>query len=115
MSYTLLHMWNTHRKQIITAQEFYMVQAEKRLLSQFQNMEEEATKYGEEWLEVVGQHFDPERHDPTDFYEQAHEESINFYQMLEDMRNRTYLSVAAGMFHEWDKQLREWMAKEVGH
>jgi hypothetical protein len=29
------------------------------------------------------------------------------------MRNRTRLSVAAGMFHEWDKKLKNWLSREV--
>jgi hypothetical protein len=57
-------------------------------------------------------YFDPDRHDPCDFYENAFEDSIEFYQMLEQMRNRTFLSVVAGMFHEWDKELREWIIKK---
>lgn len=112
---TLFHMWDPFRKQLIASHQFYVNQAQKRLLSQFENIEQEADKYADEWLEKAGQYFDPDRHDPGDFYEQAHDESIGFYQMLEDMRNRTRLSVAAGMFHEWDKQLRSWICKEINH
>ncbi len=111
----LFHMWEPFRKQLIASHQFYVEQAEKRLLSQFQNIEEEADKYADEWLEKAGQYFDPDRHDPGDFYEQANDESIEFYQMLEDMLNRTRLSVTAGIFHEWDKQLRSWMVNEINH
>ncbi len=112
MTYVIFHMWERFRKQLIASHQFYVDQAQTRLLSQFKNMEEEANKYADEWLEKTGQHFDPDRHDPGDFYVQAHEESIEFYQMLEDMLNRTRLSVLAGIFHEWDKQLRDWIVKE---
>lgn len=115
MAYVLFHMWEPFRKQIIASHNFYVEQAQKRLLSQFQNMEAEAEKYGEEWLNNCSQHFDPDNHDPASFYEQAHDESIGFYQMLEDMLNRTRLSVVAGIFHEWDKQLRSWIIKEKNH
>lgn len=109
---TLFYMWQSFRKHLIASHQFYVDQADKRLLSQFHNLEQEAHKYAEEWLENAGQHFDPDRHDPSDFYEQAHDEGIEFYQMLEDMQNRTRLSVTAGIFHEWDKQLRNWVVKE---
>ncbi|PCH63714.1 MAG: hypothetical protein COC19_00680 [SAR86 cluster bacterium] len=115
MSYALFHMYEPHRRQLIAGHLFYVEQAEKRLLSQFQNIEEEADKYASDWLKKAGHHFDPDRHDPGDFYEQAHDESVNFYQMLKEMENRTRLNVIAGMFHEWDKQLREWVVKEINH
>src|SRR3546814_4366230 len=28
---------------------------------------------------------------------------------------RSRLSVVAGMFHEWDKQLRDWLVREIQH
>lgn len=31
------------------------------------------------------------------------------------MRDQTRLSFLAGLFHDWEKQLRDWMAKEVRH
>jgi hypothetical protein len=31
------------------------------------------------------------------------------------MRERTRLSVVAGMFHEWEKQLRDWLVREIQH
>lgn len=115
MSQVLFQMWEPFRKHIISNHRFYIVQSEKRLLSQFQNLEEEADKYAEEWLEQAGQNFDPECDDPGAYYEQANDESIEFYQMLEDMQNQTRLSVIAGMFHAWDKQLRSWLGKEIFH
>lgn len=115
MTDTLFHMWSRFREKLIAEHEFYMEQAQKRLLSQFENLEEEAHKYADEWLDRVSHHFDPDMHDPSGFYEQASEEGIEFYQMLSDMHNRTRLSVAAGMFHEWEKQLRSWIIKEINH
>lgn len=102
--YALFIMWQPFRTQLIASHQFYVEQAGKRLLSQFQNIEEESDKYADEWLEKVGQHFDPERDDPCAFAEKANDEGIEFYQMLTDMQNRTRLSVVAGMFHEWEKQ-----------
>lgn len=112
---TLFHMWSRFREKLIAEHNFYMEQAKKRLLSQFDNLEEEANKYSDKWLEKVSHHFDPDRHDPGDFYQQAYEEGIEFYQMLDDMKNRTRLSVVAGLFHEWDKQVRDWMVREIVH
>lgn len=113
MRYAVFKMWDERRRSLVRRHEFYVAEARKRLLSQFENMEAEADEAAEKWLEESGQNFDPDRHDPGDFYEQAGEVGIEFYGLLEEMRGNTRLSVVAGMFHEWDKQLREWLAREI--
>lgn len=115
MAYALFHMWGGFRQHLIASHVFYVEQSHKRLLSQFNNMESEAEKFSEELLENSSKYFDPDRHEPGDFYEMAYDEGIEFYQLLEDMKNRTYLSVVSGIFHEWEKQLRGWMLNEISH
>lgn len=110
----IFQMWGPFRQRLILNHEFYVEQAKKRLLSQFEDISEEADKFAEEWLSKAGQGFNPDYHDPSDFYEQANDESITFYELLNDMRDRTRLSVIAGMYHEWDKQLRDWLSIELG-
>ena len=113
--YVLFHMTSSFRDSLIEEHLFYVEQARKRLLSNFSDMENEAQKAGDEWLARAGRFFDPERHDPVSFEEQAHEEAIKFYGLLSDMFEQTRLSVVAGMFHQWDKELRDWLAREIGH
>lgn len=108
-------MWEPFRQSLIKGHSFYVEQARMRLLSQFEDIEADADRAAEEWLEESGQHFDPDRHDPADFYEAANDVGIEFYGLLSDMREQTRLSVVAGMFHEWDKQLRSWLAGEIRH
>ncbi len=111
----LFKMWGPFRQSLIDGHLFYVEQANKRLLSQFDDIEVEAKKAYEEWLERNVHRFDPDRHDPAEFEEAAYDASIEFYQLLSDMREHTILSVVAGMFHEWDKKLRDWLALETRH
>ncbi|BBB24615.1 hypothetical protein [Amphritea japonica] len=113
--FVLFQMWEPSRKSFIAVHEFYVTQANKRLLAQFKDIETEARKAAEHWLEDNNHRFDPDRHDPGSFYEQAHDIEIEFYQLLSGMHNTTRLSVVAGMYHEWDKQFRDWMITEVNH
>ncbi|MBK8770294.1 MAG: hypothetical protein K2X00_18360 [Nitrospiraceae bacterium] len=113
--YVLFQMWGPFRKSLIAGHMFYVEQARKRLLSQFEDIEAEADKAAEDWLQKSSGRFDPERHDPGDFYEAANEAGIEFYTLLSDMRDQTRLSVVAGMFHEWDKQVRDWLVREIQH
>jgi hypothetical protein len=113
--YVLFQMWGPFRQSLIKGHLFYVEQARKRLLSQFDDIEADADRAAEDWLEQSGQNFNPDRHDPGDFYEAANDVGIEFYGLLSDMREQTRLSVVAGMFHEWDKQLRVWLAREIQH
>ncbi len=110
-----LEMREWERQPIIAKHEFYIGQARTRLLSQFDNKNTDADRAGEEWLAQSEHHFDPDRHDPGDFHERAYDISVSFYQSLSDMHEQTRLSVVAGMFHQWDKQLREWITREIRH
>lgn len=113
--FVAFQMWGPFRNQLVKAHTFYVAQAKKRLLTRFENIEEEADAEMERWLEQTSHLFDPDRHDPGDFYEKANDVGIEFYELLTEMRDRTRLSVIAGMYHEWDKQLREWLWREISH
>lgn len=113
--YVLFKMWGPFRQSLINGHLFYVEQAHKRLLSQFDDIESEAERAIEEWLERSNHNSDPDRYDPEDIYEAANEIGIEFYGLLSDMRDQTRLSVVAGMFHEWDKQLRDWLVREIRH
>jgi hypothetical protein len=115
MSYVLFQMWGPFRQSLIDGHKFYVEQARKRLLSQFGDIEAEADRAAKEWLERSSHLFDPDSHDPASFYEAANEAGIEFYALLSDMRDQTRLSVVSGMFHEWDKQLRDWLVREIQH
>ncbi|WP_374309183.1 hypothetical protein [Methylocella sp.] len=113
--YVLFQMWGPFRQSLIKGHLFYVEQARKRLLSQFDDISADADRAAEEWLEQNSHRFDPDRHDPGEFDEAAYDHSIEFYGLLSDMHEQTRLSVVAGMFHEWDKQLRDWLVREIGH
>jgi hypothetical protein len=113
--YVLFQMWEPFRQSLMRGHLFYVEQARKRLLSQFDDIEAEADRAAEDWLVHSGRQFDPDRHDPGDFYEAANEAGIEFYGLLSDMREQTRLSVVAGMYHEWEKQLRDWLSREIQH
>lgn len=113
--YILFQMWEPFRQTLIAGHLFYVEQARKRLLSQFADIESEADKAAEAWLEDNSHRFNPDTHDPGEFEERAYDAGIEFYQLLSDMRDRTRLSVVAGMYQEWDKHLRQWLTDEIRH
>lgn len=106
-------MWEPFRQSMIAEHRFYVEQARKRLLSQFDNMEAEAEKATNEYLEKMSSYFNPDIHDPSDFYDSANDKGIEFYQLLSEMHDNTRISVIAGMYHQWDKKIREWIIQEI--
>lgn len=113
--YVVFQMWSHFREHLVASHEFFVAEARSRLLAQFDEtgMEAEADHFAETWLASMSSRFDPDRHDPGDFYEQATDESVAFYMRLQDLRTITRLSIIAGMYHEWEKQLRGWLAREL--
>lgn len=92
--------------------KFYVLQAKQRLLSQFNDISREADEVEKQHYEKLGQFFDPDRDDPADSYEAAYQEGISHYIALDEMRNTVTLALTAGMFHQFDKALREKMVME---
>ena len=111
----LLQLWSGQRERILKELAFYHEQSKNRLLGTFSNMGKEADEYAEQEYERLGQYFNPEWHDPGDFAESAYEKGIDFYGLLEDLRDHTILGITAGMYHEWEKQLRDWLHRELLH
>lgn len=109
----LMQMWNPHREFLIQQHRFYLKEASTRLMSQFENIDVDADKAAEAWLERRGKLFDPDRDDEGAIYEEAEDVAIEFYRQLDEMREQTRLSVVAGMFHAWEKNLKEWITAEV--
>lgn len=109
----LFYLWSGQRSRIIEELAFYVDEADSRLLSRFDNMSEEAEAHARDVYESMGRYFDPDRHDPGDFAETANDSGINFYALLDDLRKRTILSVVAGMYVEFEKQLREFIVGEM--
>ena len=89
--------------------------ARKRLLSQFDDISADADAFAESFATERSQKFDPEIDNPNDIDEQAWEESITHYGMLEDLHADVRLAIIAGMYHAWDKELRHWISIQIGH
>lgn len=107
----LFQMTEPLRQSLISQHIFYVEQAQARLLLQFSelNTKESAEQFIKSWMKENQYRFNPSFHDEGDFYAEACER----YHALLALGNQTRLSVVAGLYHEWDKQLRQWLTGEV--
>jgi hypothetical protein len=103
------------RKEIIESHQFYVEQGLLRLLSQFNDIEGDADKFGKRKLKEYSAFYNPDTDNGDALQEAAYEEMCNHYQLLEALRETTRLSLVAGMFHEWEKQIREWITDQIQH
>ncbi|MCX7219650.1 MAG: hypothetical protein NTY70_12155 [Burkholderiales bacterium] len=90
----------------------YIEKEKKKILSQFEDIENEAEMAAGKWLTQRGIQIDPTLEDDECFYEFKASTTIGYFHQLTVMMHQTRLSVVAGMVFEWEKQLRTWLANE---
>lgn len=100
---------------LLEPHKFYVSEARRRLLAQFSDIDREAQEAEALYLERFGKNFDPDRDDPADVYEYAHQEGVSHWLALKEMHNTVNLALTAGMFHQFDKALREKTISEFSH
>jgi len=47
--------------------------------------------------------------------ERAQENSVEFYRLLADLKQSVILGALAGLYHQWEKQLREFIEIDLAH
>jgi hypothetical protein len=117
---SIFYMWETRRRNLMAEHKFYVSEGKRRLTDQFSDsakLEREADEFGRAWLEEAGKHFDPDRDDAGLLSAQAHDEGIQHYQALDALGNSGRLALIVGMFHMWERSLREWLTSydSIGH
>lgn len=103
------------RPWVLNPHLFYAEQAQERLLSQFSDVEirSEATKKGESFIESAGDWFNPDYHDESDVYENIEQIEACHWVALREMKVTVTLSLTAGMYHQFDKALRDLLIREA--
>lgn len=108
-------MWNGVRKMILERHRFYVEQVRNRLLGQFDDIEGEAeiVEAGV-WTAQQERPYHPDI-DESDIAEWAQDAGLAHYFQLTELKKQVLLGSIAGMFHQWDKELRQFMEKELHH
>ncbi|HKY87659.1 MAG TPA: hypothetical protein VJL90_12925 [Pseudorhodoplanes sp.] len=110
-----LYMWSGTRARYLQRHDFYVDQVRKRVLSQFSNIEEEAERYSQEEYERLSSLPGREDVDMADLAQSATDNGQEFYGLLHDLRTQMILGSVAGMYHQWDKDLREFLELQLRH
>lgn len=108
----MMVLYNDYRKYLIDSHNFNADQAKKRLLNQFENILEEAEQFEKEWLKKNSLKFDHENGDEGSFIERAFQESVCYYNDLQELKSQSKLLVINSMFHTWERYFRSFLLKE---
>jgi hypothetical protein len=112
-----LHMSFGWRHHLVKRHDFFVEQMRTRILSQFSDIEDEAEKYAEEEYERIGSSpaSEYDYSDMASVADTANENAQEYYSMLADLRKQSVLSAVAGMYHQWEKELRKFLELELRH
>ena len=88
-------------------------QRKVRVLDCFDNMEEEANRVAEEVYDRIGSAYSDGNGDMAAAAETALEHGQEFYMLLSDMKTQTTLGAMASLYHQWEKDFREFMEREL--
>lgn len=110
-----LYMWSGTRDLFLRRHRFFVDQVKVRVLSQFQTIEADAEAYSESEYDRLASLPGDENSDMADVAEAANDRGQEFYGLLHDMKKQMMLAALAAMYHQWDKDLRDFIERELVH
>jgi hypothetical protein len=104
-----LHWAHYVRRAFVPSLEFYRrIVIEKFLpLLSDDAISKESDQVEREAFERMGERVAPEDYDPSDFFESAHDEGFEFYELMHDTRQGLVNGFAAALYHLFEQQLCE--------
>lgn len=108
-----LYMWSGTRGILLERHRFHVEQVRLQQFAQFRDIDGEADRYADATYERIGALPSHGEHDVADISEAAWDEAIGFHGQLTDLRKQIILNAIAGMFHQWDKDLRGFIDREL--
>jgi hypothetical protein len=111
-----IYLWSIERGLLLARHDFYIEQTKARVLSNFSEMEKEADRVSQEVYERIGSMSSSDGNwDMSAVAEVAYERGADFYMLLSDLKTQTTLGALASLFHQWDKDFRSFMEREMAH
>lgn len=108
-----IYMWSGEREMLLARHDFYMEQVKVRVLGNFGNIEMEANKVAEEVYDRIKSECSDGYEDMAAATETALEHGEGFYMLLSDMKIQTTLGALASLYHQWEKDFRGFMEREL--
>src|SRR5579864_864240 len=110
-----LYMYSGNRRVYLERHDFYVGQVRTRVLAQFRDIEAEAERHSETIYNELAEAPGGEDSDLSEIADYALESGHERYELLHDLRDQMVFSAVAGMYHQWDKDLRDFVEHELRH
>jgi hypothetical protein len=108
-----LYMYSGVRERLLERHRFFVREIKSRVMSHFTDLEIEAQQFADREFQRLGAHFGAGEEDAG--AELANNRGYEYFELLYDMKNDMQLSALAGMYHRWDKDLRDFIERELNH
>lgn len=111
-----LYMWSGIRRLFLQRHDFYVNQVREKVFVQFQDVSAQAEAYANSEFDRLGS--SPSTGDDVDvatIAEWATDRGQEYYGLLSDLRKQMVLGALAGIYHQWEKDLRDFIEKELRH
>jgi hypothetical protein len=110
-----LYMPGDRRAHFQQRHGFYCEQVKTRIFSQFENIGAEADAHMEKEYDRLGSICSPDEDGACAAAEMAESSAGSLYSLLLDLKKQTILGALAGMYHQWEKDLRHFIERELSH
>lgn len=110
-----LYYPSSTRDMFVQKHRIYAKLVRERLLSQFNDLEGDADRYLAEAMEEMSSRPSAGYDDDSHIPEMAYDASCSRYSQLVVLKKQVLLGSLAGMYHQWDKDLREHLDRELSH
>lgn len=81
----------------------------------FENLEEEADEIARNYYEKLGEYFNPDIHDESDFADSAFEKGLEYYEAISLVKYNNKLMWISTMYQFWEQQVRKFLYDEITH
>lgn len=108
-----LSLLGGQRQLILEKHDFYLEQFNARVLSQLRDIGGEADRLTNAEYERLGALPGDGSKSLDEIAEEAMERGQTLYGLLGDLRKQLFLGALAALYHQWDKELREFIEREI--
>ena len=109
-----IHLMASTRDRYLERNAFYTAEIKARLFVSLANIPGEAEQYRDEAFAAMCKSAG-EEDDIGDLAESAHEQAVDHYNLLTDLKSQMMLATTAGLYHQWERDLRDFLETDLGH
>ncbi|HDL16321.1 MAG TPA: hypothetical protein ENH27_00580 [Rhizobiales bacterium] len=111
-----IYMWDRIREHILGRHDAYVEAVQQRVFPLFGDIDSEAERFADgKYEELMSLPCWDGDTDPSAIAEVAQDAGIEKYVMLAFLKHEMYLGSLAGLYHVWERGLREFLERELKH